>query len=308
MSVFKRSRRIGSIKHIAAPILFITIYYCNAKKEKLVNRSKMSIVKNFPDLVSRSEHFFKTNKIGKPTVNNFVSALKNDQEKEKIVEFANRAYPIIHADVDDLMQKFLSFKMRNGKYDEKQIYEGMTVPEFTHRLLTKRPLVFFSPSDYWVDKDGNSGRRKWDEKARKDKLQNFLSYDEIKISALIQLSTETFLINSGSRNNKGEKGRYGSFIPEAVYVAAVGARFEKPGRMDYQDIVISELDKDTVFESYYNQKILQPKPETVGKHELDFSRYKQRMKISFETFLLEANKRGADQRRKVISALYIYPS
>merc|ERR1711892_636677 len=292
-------RRMVSIKHITAPILIITIYYCNAKEENPVNRSRMSFIKNFQDLTDRSGHFFKTNGVRKPTQNNFVAALKNEEEKKKIVEFANRAYPIIHADVDDLMQKFLSKKKISGTDDEKKIYESMTVQSFTHRLLTKRPLVFFNPNDYWADKKGNSGQGDWDKKARQDKLRNFLSYDEIKISALIQLSTETFLINSGSRNNKGEKGRYGSFITEAVYVAAVGARFEKPGRMDYQDIVISELDKDTVFESYYNQKILRPKPETVGKHELDVSRYKQRMKISFETFLLEANKRGIDQRRKV---------
>jgi len=292
-------RRIVSIKHITAPILIITIYYCNAKEENPVNRSRMSFIKNFQDLTDRSGHFFKTNGVRKPTQNNFVAALKNEEEKKKIVEFANRAYPIIHADVDDLMQKFLSKKKISGTDDEKKIYESMTVQSFTHRLLTKRPLVFFNPNDYWADKKGNSGQGDWDKKARQDKLRNFLSYDEIKISALIQLSTETFLINSGSRNNKGEKGGNGSFIPEAVYVAAVGARFEKPGKMDYQDIVVSKDKKDEIFENYYKKKVPQQTFEPVGKHQLDVSRYKRRMRISFETFLLEANKRGIDQRRKV---------
>merc|ERR1711892_56225 len=292
-------RRMVSIKHITAPILIITIYYCNAKEENPVNRSRMSFIKNFQDLTDRSGHFFKTNGVRKPTQNNFVAALKNEEEKKKIVEFANRAYPIIHADVDDLMQKFLSKKKISGTDDEKKIYESMTVQSFTHRLLTKRPLVFFNPNDYWADKKGNSGQGDWDKKARQDKLRNFLSYDEIKISALIQLSTETLLINSGSRNNKGEKGGNGSFIPEAVYVAAVGARFEKPGKMDYQDIVVSKDKKNEIFENYYKKKVPQQTFEPVGKHQLDVSRYKRRMRISFETFLLEANKRGIDQRRKV---------
>ena len=42
---------------------------------------------------------------------------------------------------------------------------------------------------------------------------------------------------SGSRDNVGRKGS--DHVTEAVYVGAVGARFERRGQMEYQDIVIS---------------------------------------------------------------------
>ena len=51
-----------------------------------------------------------------------------------------------------------------------------------------------------------------------------MSYDEIKISALLQLSTQTVVINNGNRNNVGKPGDAGTFIDNGVYVGAVGAR------------------------------------------------------------------------------------
>ncbi len=48
-------------------------------------------------------------------------------------------------------------------------------------------------------------------------------------------------INSGAKDNIGRIGHGGPHVKEAVYIGAVGARFEKPGYMDWQEIVI---DKD----------------------------------------------------------------
>ena len=256
------------------------------------------LLQGFEQLEKKSKRFFTQRQ--KPTEHNFISELKTDEIKEKkIYEFANRAYPVVHADVIGIAQLFLDNKIKSGTKDEKKIYENLQVPEFMHRLLTKRPLVFINSNDYWVDKEGNSAAGDWDNKARKD-LEHFLSYDEIKISALMQLSTETILINSGGRFNAGKKGNEGSFIPEAVYVAAVGARFEKQDVMEYQDILQNEntLRKDEVFETYYDTKL----GKTSGKDKsenFNVARYKQRMKLSFETFLLEADQRGQEQGKKV---------
>ena len=65
-----------------------------------------------------------------------------------------------------------------------------------------------------------------------------MSYDEMQISALIGLSGPTFFINNGSRGSAwracrlwliecsdcGRAAEPGSFEPEGIYTALVGAR------------------------------------------------------------------------------------
>ena len=51
-----------------------------------------------------------------------------------------------------------------------------------------------------------------------------MTYEELKISALVQLSTETLLINDGGRYNRGQPGNPGSFLEEAVYIGDVVQR------------------------------------------------------------------------------------
>merc|ERR1712215_361154 len=109
---------------------------------------------------------------------------------------------------------------------------------------------------------------------------------------------ETITINSGNRYNAGKKDSRG-LIKEAVYVAVVGARFEKPGKMEYQDIIDTlkyDFDRDPIFEEYYKQKVFSEKFDTVDNHgHFLLERYKQRMRLSFETFFLEADRRGKEQ-------------
>jgi hypothetical protein len=37
---------------------------------------------------------------------------------------------------------------------EKRLYEHMTVPQFLQRLITQRPLVFFTGGDITIDREG----------------------------------------------------------------------------------------------------------------------------------------------------------
>ena len=55
------------------------------------------------------------------------------------------------------------------------------------------------------------------------------------ITTVETVSNYSFI--SGSRDNVGRKGS--DHVTEAVYVGAVGARFERRGQMEYQDIVIT---------------------------------------------------------------------
>lgn len=70
-------------------------------------------------------------------------------------------------------------------------------------------------------------------------LADYLSYDEMAISALVNVAVPTHFINRGGRFNEGKPGVTGEFERHGVYVACVGARFEVPGRMEWQTIMVT---------------------------------------------------------------------
>ena len=181
-------------------------------------------------------------------------------------------------------------------------------------------------------KDGTYGTGGWEDiGTEKDgrtslKLESFLSYDEIKISALLQLSAPSVLINRGDRNNVGRPAEKGTFTEEAVYVGVVGARFEVPGRMEYQDMIIhpeqnvesngyGEQNENTIqgvlARFYGRQNNLPLYQEAQLKQEryvetalgsrvfLDKDLYTRRIQISAETFLIEAEHRGSQADKHV---------
>ena len=235
-----------------------------------------------------SNKFFSRLQKKRPTKFNFIDE-RTESEQRKLLTFASRSYPIVHEDVLKKAKRFL-----DKNRETHPIYASMNLLDFFDRLIRKRPLVFIGAQDDWMDKYGNKGLGDWDWKAGND-IENFLTYREQKISALIQLSTETLLINSGGRYNKGKPAPEGSFIKEAVYVGVVGARFEKPGKMDHQDCVVS---KDS---GRWTRQSSRYEHEQIGHSDFFFNvtQYKKRMKLSFETFLLEANMRGQKQKKKV---------
>lgn len=71
-------------------------------------------------------------------------------------------------------------------------------------------------------------------------IQDYMTYDEIKLAAFLQVSSPVQPINSGSRDNIGRIGHGHPHVKDAVYVGAVGARFELPGFMEWQEIVIDD--------------------------------------------------------------------
>ena len=162
----------------------------------------------YKELVEKSKEFFRNNAGVK--VQTTANLIENMRGKSEIIErFASQAYPIIHERVVELIKDFLAFKRQHGSSIERELYRAMSVAEFVDRLVSKRPLVFFMSVDSWTTKDGAHGTGGWEDiGTEKDgsqglKLESFLSYDEIKISALLQVSTPTLLINSGGRDNVG---------------------------------------------------------------------------------------------------------
>ena len=139
---------------------------------------------------------------------------------------------------------------------------------------------------------------------------------------ILQLSGPSVTINNGSRDNIGRAGEAGSYTDRCVYVGAVGARFEREGRMEYQDMLVTpeQNTKENgygyqdpslmkVFSKFYNQEYFPQFSE--GKHkesaykQVDENRflhkeaYTRRIQISAETFLLEAEHRGLTEKRDI---------
>lgn len=287
----------------------------------------------FAQLNKRSEQFFRDNRGAKvQTHNNLISKFK--AEGDRVADMAARARPLVHEKVVKLMERWIELMKRLGTPDEKKIYRDMTPTALTDRLLCCRPLAFLTRADSWLAKDGRHGAGDWDSTARAE-LDTFLSYDEIKLAALIQVSCPTKLINSGSRDNVGRNGEMGSYIEEAVYVGAVGARFEMEKRMEYQEVLVTKSqNRETagygprqggkedrerevllLFAKFYKLSHLPTWEEVVGgkteehakvtisgsMEQVYFNKevYIQRIQLAAETFLMEAESRGQKEGREV---------
>ena len=105
----------------------------------------------------------------------------------------------------------------------------MSANAFVNRCLTKRPLAFYYITDITVLRPGTP------QGTFIDYDPEYINYDEMQISALMSMYVPTYFLNEGLRNNgimhkilqndNNAKTSYG------VFVASVGARFEKPGLM-----------------------------------------------------------------------------
>lgn len=110
--------------------------------------------------------------------------------------------------------------------------------------MKKRPIVFFNPSDTYILRDGTEGCGGFDKIGHSQEtpklcLQEYMSYDEIKLSALVTIASKSAFINDGSRRNRGVPGTLGMYQPDGVIVGMVGARFEREGVMEWQDCMVT---------------------------------------------------------------------
>ncbi|KAJ8673429.1 hypothetical protein QAD02_004691 [Eretmocerus hayati] len=160
---------------------------------------------------------------------------------------ANSAYPLIHEATLPLIANWLKHKRQYGSEVEKTMYKDMTLVQFIHRLLEKRAVQFYGADDRYALMNGKSGSGGW-ENVGTDKekeplvLASCLSYDEMKLSSTIIVSSHTEFINDGSRENRGViTDDPDSIQPRGVIMGVVGTRFEKPRVMEYQDILITHL-------------------------------------------------------------------
>lgn len=301
------------------------------KKGPEVSKEEKQLLE-FGQLITRSKTF--ALKINFPTKNNLISAIAMGDEaiKRTITQQAKTTHPIMHSKVSKLISDFLAYKKQNGTQQEKNVYKS--IPDsmtFISRLLQKRPLMFMGTNDQYLLRNGKTtGFGGFEaigtpEEQSSLTMANYLTYDEMQVSALLGVSVPTYFINNGNRNNRGITGAEGSYESQGIYVGLVGARFEKENLMEWAHIMITP--EQNTSENGYGANPSKQNPlldiwarfyettfptfqeaqqDTSGnyisinqKQYFNKEVYKKRMKMVIEPFLLDANERGKEVNKKV---------
>lgn len=185
--------------------------------------------------------------------NTLKSMANGDPARERVIQkFAAETAPFLHSRTLTLLRAFLTLKLEHGSSVERTEYTSLTVTDFITRLTTRRPLTFESASDTYKLKTGEMGQGHppatevdrfhaigTANETRPLVLQDYLSYDEMEVSAMLGISVPTFLINVCDRDNLGFAGLPGTFEEQGVIIDQVGCRFERPGRMEWQHMVVT---------------------------------------------------------------------
>lgn len=275
---------------------------------------------SYQDLIQKSDAFLTMFPTSDNRIKNIV---KDDKNKQKTVEIqAQNAYPILHRKMKRLISDFIAYKKYFGSSIEKKLYATMSEEAFINRLLRCRPLMFMTKNDEFLLIDGTDGYGGF-ELIGKDQqkapliLQNYMSYDEMQIAALLGVSVPTFFINNGNRYNKGVQSIKNDYELTGIYIGLVGARFEKPGYMDWQHIIVTptrdkELEKKEAwfaiwsrfygctFESYRKAQVDKTGRYIKMQHGyFDTLVYKKRMTIPVYLFLKDAQARGMQYNKKI---------
>uniref|UniRef100_A0A034VR60 Uncharacterized protein n=1 Tax=Bactrocera dorsalis TaxID=27457 RepID=A0A034VR60_BACDO len=264
------------------------------------------------------------------------------QPAERYAEITKQiasAYPVIHERVLHLYLAFLEHKTKYGTDIERELYNGMTLTALVQRLLEKRCVSFVGPLDHYLLISGETGLGNfYNVGTPKEEapflLKDVLSYDEMKLSAFLSVSSYTEFLNDGNRRNAGIIEVDKSKIERVgVIVGIIGARFQAREAMDWQDIIVSKeqnikkhgygytaqvaisttnpaVNYRNLWTSFYEQQDLLYE-NISGKNRTRFYKIpntmyifdnlmmKKRYTVSFDTLLLEANARGAAAGKQV---------
>lgn len=260
-----------------------------------------------------------------PIDTNRCKTLKSHISQDVLERNINSAYPILHENVLHLYSKFILHKRQHGNAKEKPIYQQIDLIEFIDRLLTKRAGTFISTRDYYSLLNGVKGSQAWETigtlyEKEPLLLKNCISYEEIKLSAFLSVSSLTYFINIGDRKNFGVLKR-DLVQDEGVIMGVIGPRLVKKGVMDYQDMVIhkSQNTKDNgyglvstptihhLFAEFYEdecleyEEIVQNVPQKAERYTqlnkgeiLDNHIYYKRLVFTIDTLFMEANFRAKE--------------
>ncbi|KAK2604037.1 hypothetical protein N8I77_006997 [Diaporthe amygdali] len=228
--------------------------------------------------------------------------VKNDAEATTI---------IAHARFPELVRAFLQHKIQHGSAVEQSLYTSMSWRDEVSRLISKRPLVFMGGSDLTKLPDGRilgGAAQDWDRVGTDHehlnshlRLNDFLSYDEMMLSALLGVSGSSHFINDGNRYNAARPGAPGTFEQRGIIVGLVGARFEREDRMESSYILPPvrhprmHPDLRRTWQDFL--RIEPPAPDNFNAQA-----YQARIRLSAEMLLFEADRRARIANKKA----YVY--
>lgn len=247
-------------------------------------------------------------------------------DQEHLLILKKDAKILLHQRTSDLMREFLVLMRASGTEHERPVYQGLPdARTFALRLLRQRPLTFWKSEDAYKLKTGETGMGGFEQIGSVDEappliIQDLLTYNEMAIAALLGVSTRTPFYNVGHRSNEGVRGVDGSFTSEGIYAGVVGARFERALVMEYSHMIVTPQQNTTangygskaskgrttdilrLWARFYQRPFLPDWPEAQKEIAsyiqlpgclFDADIYKQRVRMSIEPFLLDANERGA---------------
>ncbi|HTM05968.1 MAG TPA: DUF4804 domain-containing protein, partial [Patescibacteria group bacterium] len=185
---------------------------------------------------------------------------------------ALNACVLVDKKCSQLIIDFLNFKHNCGTAVERKFYKTEfndlennkkgCIVKFITRLLCCVPIMFMTKEDWTVlhQTDGLKNGAMYFNVSKKDFFDNlpkdsenikkYITYDEMRIAALIGRYTNIFPINNGSRDYAGEQMGTDYYEDVEVGVASLtGSRFERKGKMEYQDVII-DAENNTVENGY----------------------------------------------------------
>lgn len=262
------------------------------------------------------------------------------ENKETLVEMAKTTRPFISKELWDLLEEFMEF-MRNlpdpegGNY--RAVYDGMSPAELIKRLLTKRPIVFYKGDSNVLRNDPKKlypGRHaRWNEVARtleKERtdwpyLREYISYDEILLSAYVSMSTPTYFVSDGSLKAP-ESISTKLFVPQGILCGLVGARLTKWGFMEHRFVFPRDEDnsnfddvhlsdafwiKNVYAHAFPEGKI--PTMSEISKNKKPYEKiyvdginvvyFKKRLALTVQPFIEEAAQRGREKNQLVVASV-----
>eukprot|EP01006_Ploeotia_vitrea_P013595 TRINITY_DN3550_c0_g1_i1.p1 TRINITY_DN3550_c0_g1~~TRINITY_DN3550_c0_g1_i1.p1 ORF type:complete len:511 (+),score=21.80 TRINITY_DN3550_c0_g1_i1:2-1534(+) len=257
-------------------------------------------------------------------------------DNETLAKNVKSVRPIVHPRVEEGIRRWIQWLRANGTEKEKKVYASLTMRDAFQRFITNRPRVFYTGYDQWLgthDKNGSTTTAPGWETVGTDNerpplvVENYMTYKEIKFAALVFVSSFSAFINDGNRYNQGRlAGNPSSYEKQGVIIGCVGARYERPGQMDWQDSLVDTTkteengyganpkpgpaaDLARIWADVYNVPHLPTLKEAQAGNDgrrfvqlrsgyLDCSVYTARIRISAEVILMEANTRAAETGQK----------
>ncbi|XP_063239188.1 uncharacterized protein LOC134540403 [Bacillus rossius redtenbacheri] len=231
--------------------------------------------------------------------------LARRRSEDHLRRHANSAYPLLHEGALHLYVDYLQHKLRHGSGVERRLYEGASVADLVQRLLSRRAACY-SPEadddDSYLLVTGERGSGGWELVGTDGELPPLvlgtcLSHDEIKLSALLCVSSESDFADPAQ--------------PCGVAVGVARTRVDRPGLLDWQDVVVDDDDEAggssspwrRLWSGFYGVEPRQAArrrrfSELPSGQVVDGLVLAKRVGVSAETLLLEAQHRAAVAKTK----------